>query len=835
MSIQNKLRSLKDEKSYSSPAKRTMEHLKPILSKSNELRKRWMWELLQNASDLGDEINAEFEITDKELVFRHNGKPFGLDEAFNLIMPDSSKDEESLHSKEQENPPIGQFGTGFISTHILSKRIRINGIVEDSEEDEFFSFSFELDRSERKNKDFLIQSIKDSEKEYGDSLSQISNYEPSEFDTEFIYYLKDTYSSIDSIETINEGLSTLNELLPFVFAFRPQLKSVSVKDFRNQKADIKLYKRKTIESEIEEIELIKTTCELNGVSHFTATIATVVDRNTTIAIKVKQNDDGSYKIQKFPDYSPILYCAFPMIGATDFNFPVIVHSEYFIPNRERDGIEISEYDEENREILVDAKDAFLTLIGVVEEQKWDCSYHLFGLTKVDFANDDIQRWYKKNIFKPIFDKLRDSSIIRTSDKIDDDFSSLSELYIPHIDKRKSDKYELLEKLFSLEKKLFADELPIKTQYKKLYKKIDFEIFDEEKFDLEKLIEKISEDNKALTDFQENHELDEEATVQYLIDVIEFVFDIEEENLLNDFAIIPNQNGKLCFQKKLDLDFVSHKSLADNFDEKIKIIGADLTKVDCRETLLKKDFEILSNLIDSDDKYDLSDLCQSIDDELRNFDGSFNDDEFLLILKELFHWHTNCGLSEETLTKLFPYFSLNKSQLYLNTKTPEELEYAFDIEISGKSKVLAKIAKSSLTKEELEIVAENSELVSSFINWLNDKKEDSPDEELGDIGEEFLNFQLCQIFGEERVLWEDKSEYDFRILEKDLIKTKYYIDAKTTGKGIANTENVPFYMRTAQWHFLDKEQAFDKYVIARVYKNGNGFDVKYVKINLTKMK
>lgn len=42
------------------------------------------------------------------------------------------------------------------------------------------------------------------------------------------------------------------------------------------------------------------------------------------------------------------------------------------------------------------------------------------------------------------------------------------------------------------------------------------------------------------------------------------------------------------------------------------------------------------------------------------------------------------------------------------------------------------------------------------------------------------------------------------------------------------------MRTAQWHFLDREQAFDKYVIARVYKNGNNFDIKYIKINLTNM-
>lgn len=835
MSIQNKLRSLKDEKSYSSPAKRTMEHLKPILSKSNELRKRWMWELLQNASDLGDEIHTEFEITDSKLIFRHNGKPFGLDEAFNLIMPDSSKDEESLHSKEQENPPIGQFGTGFISTHILSKRIRIKGIVKDSEEDEFFTFSFELDRSERKNKDFLIQSIKDSEKEYGESLTKISNYEPSEFDTEFIYYLADTYSSIDSLDTINEGLNTLNELLPFVFAFRPQLKSVRIKDSRNGNSILKNYKRKEIESENEGVTLVQTICKVDDEVAFENTVATILEGSSTIALRVKQTDDGGIKIQKFPNYSPVLYCAFPMIGATDFNFPIVIHSKFFVPNRERDGIEISEYDEENRERLIEAKDAFINLIDIVEENKWRNIYHLFNLSKVDFANDDIQKWYKRNIYSPIYDKLRESNIIQTSIDLDDEFKSLSELYIPYIDKRKTDKYNLLETLFNLGNKLFSEELPVKSHFKKWYDKIDFEIFDNEKFDIEKLVEKISEDNNTISDFKENYELEKQSSIGYLKDVVEFIIQNEEESLLNDYSVIPNQSGDLCLQKKLKTDFIFHKALAENYDEKLKSIGADLTNEDCRDSLLIREFEKVQNLMDDDDKYELSELCQSIDDELRNYKGSFNDDDFLLVLKDLFHWHTNCGLSDETLTKYFPYFSLNKSQLYLNTKTPEELEYAFDIEISGKSKVLAKIAKSSLSEEELEIVAENSDLVSSFINWLNSKQEDNPDEELGNIGEEFLHYKLCQIFGENRVLWEDKSEYDFRILNQDLDSTKYFIDAKTTGKGIANFENVPFYMRMAQWNFLEREQAFDKYVIARVYKNGSEFNVKYVKINLTKMK
>src|SRR2546428_6870411 len=156
MSIQNRLKDLKDQKSYSIPAKRVMEHLKPILSKSHELRQRWMWELLQNASDLGDNIKTAFQITNDRLIFSHNGKPFSLGEAYNLIMPDSTKDDELSYKKSV----IGQFGTGFISTHILSKVIEISGIIED--EKQFYSFEFHLDRSERNDKEFLIESIKES-------------------------------------------------------------------------------------------------------------------------------------------------------------------------------------------------------------------------------------------------------------------------------------------------------------------------------------------------------------------------------------------------------------------------------------------------------------------------------------------------------------------------------------------------------------------------------------------------------------------------------------------------------------------------------------------------
>ena len=77
MNIHNKLKDLKDQKSYSIPAKRIKEHLKPILSKSNELRKRWMWELLQNAIDISDnsrELKTEFEFSSDNVKFLEFGQ-----------------------------------------------------------------------------------------------------------------------------------------------------------------------------------------------------------------------------------------------------------------------------------------------------------------------------------------------------------------------------------------------------------------------------------------------------------------------------------------------------------------------------------------------------------------------------------------------------------------------------------------------------------------------------------------------------------------------------------------------------------------------------------------
>src|SRR5699024_11091901 len=141
------------------------------------------------------------------------------------------------------------------STHILSKLIHIKGIVE--EDSCLYNFNFHLNRSERNDKEFLIQSIKDAEVEYRESLEEIDELPEDEFQTSFTYYINNTYSSLDGQEIVSDGIESFKKLIPYALAFRPELVEVEIIDRRS--TPIKLtFKRKVVESDIEDLIIIKT-------------------------------------------------------------------------------------------------------------------------------------------------------------------------------------------------------------------------------------------------------------------------------------------------------------------------------------------------------------------------------------------------------------------------------------------------------------------------------------------------------------------------------------------------------------------------------------------------
>ena len=153
MDIITEIQQTDEEKKFSRPAKRLMEKLKNIPSREEEMSRRWFWELLQNARDYNEQVSVKLNVFDDKIEFLHNGRFFHISDVLNLISPDSDKDEEQTHKDN-----IGQFGSGFISTHILSSEISVEGIVKSKEENKYHLFKLSLDRENYADKNFLIES-----------------------------------------------------------------------------------------------------------------------------------------------------------------------------------------------------------------------------------------------------------------------------------------------------------------------------------------------------------------------------------------------------------------------------------------------------------------------------------------------------------------------------------------------------------------------------------------------------------------------------------------------------------------------------------------------------
>jgi hypothetical protein len=830
MDLKSKLQKIKDQKSYSIPAKRLKEHLKPILSRSEELEKRWIWELIQNATDLGDKISIKIEISNDQLRFSHNGKPFTLNEAYNLIMPDSGKDEEHEINKNV----VGQFGTGFISTHILSKKIKVEGIAHEEEADDYYDFEFILDRTERTNKEELIDSITSSENQFSNNLKKSGILRQfQKYNTSFTYYLNDHYDGLESKSVISRGLDYFEALIPYVFCFRPELTSLEIHDNR-ENGELWTYDIKKLNTQIKDLKLLSLTAKTDNTEEWSTIIGTISEGKTDIAFEVKHLEEEIYEVQPYPENCPKLFCAFPMIGTEDFNFPVIINSLEFVPNRERDGIELTKYDKENRRIIEEAMIAYGKLIEVAAKHSWTKTYNLCSISN----NDYNYIWFRTKIRDTIKTLVTAQKIIDSEDrnnkKIRVAFNDKT--FIPYIDGRLTNQELLLNSVFDLISFFIPENIPLAEDHIPWYNTLDFDLFTNQKMTLEQFLKVIDHHDdltsiKSITDITLKSR---EKIIIWMNKLVSFLFKTNEIELLNKYAIIPSQAGTLENLSNLKINNINHKFLNVGFGEKLKDVYSIISGKDIREELIHKDIKDKELLINKDKKVSLKDFSLLVDNEFREYSGDRQDSNFLSSLKAMFDWYTTCGLSKETLADYFPWFSRNKAQLYMDTQTSAQRSHTFDILLSGKAEALAKIAKSDLTIEDLNNLVNNSNSVNSFFNWLNEEIQDNPNEELGNIGEEFVYHILCKLFGKNYVEWIDENAYDFKVMNQDNT-VRYYVDAKTTSRGIGNSDNIPFYMRYSQWDFLPKEQVIGKYLIARVFKKAGSYEVRFLNVKPENLK
>lgn len=343
----------KDEILIENNAQTIFDHISELEKDRVNNEKRWFWELLQNAKDsvdIQESVSIRVSMAGSKLTFAHTGKPFQRKDILHLIFHGSSK-------KKAEGK-VGRFGTGFMTTHLLSKTVQIKGALA---EGGFFDFSLDRDAIDAEDEKRKLET---SYRSFTESITDASFFF-DEFQTQFTY---DLNKGSLSDEIAENGLNQLPNILPFVLAFNDKIKSIVMDGFTISKAG----EAEKIVSE--ESEFWRHQIQVGN----DQVVYPLVHSNTEydfgiLLEKPKSND--IFKIKKLSNSYPKLFFDFPLFGTERLGIPFVVNSLSFDPRKERDGIFLVEIPDQksthagkiakNREILEKAFSTYLVAVKLL--------------------------------------------------------------------------------------------------------------------------------------------------------------------------------------------------------------------------------------------------------------------------------------------------------------------------------------------------------------------------------------------------------------------------------------------------------------------------------------
>lgn len=634
---------------------------------------RWAWELLQNAKDSiadypGRKISIQIEHNNDTIIFRHNGIYFTEKDIRGIINQISSKETEEGETSNR----TGRFGTGFLTTHLLSRKIDIEGILE-TDNLETYRFKFPLDRSGNSMTQ-LMPKVENAWTEFQKSVKLInSDYNEYAFNTSFTYHL----NTDEQKEIAKVGVNEFVNLVPYVLTFITKIDKVEIiNNLENEK--LTFTSKQSIESQnLQVIEKI-----YNGQASIIHILRSSSDR-TSIAAEVLKKDE-EYYLQSL-DNIPRLFCDFPMIGTEDFHFPMVVNSFYFNPLTERDGIWLKRDDDkevqENREILLEALELYKNLMNTISTKPY---FNLFYIsdsrmpgTLEKFFDRD---WYDINVQKPLRDILWESTIVEIENSKEK--FTLKDIWFP----QKSYAYDVQEQLWEFTYNLFPKSV-CKKNHIPFW--VDIGWSDWQKLDYTGLVKDVAK-QESIDELSKALEKSKEDTFQWFNDFGNFIMEVETNNILfNRHKVLPNYNGTFCLKEAIHIDKIKDPKLI----EILELLGEDW-----------KNLLLHSNV--GFGKYKFKTL-KDIADEISNFlkhSKKKNEDEIkaISLLSEWFE--ANPKNSKE----YFSYYYGKRAELFMNTISDKDSLY--------------KVMRSSTDLEQLSNMADAINKDPDLINRFNQAEE-----------------------------------------------------------------------------------------------------------------
>lgn len=390
-------------------ANRILQFMQKIRNEYDEGQaRRWAMELLQNGRDVTypeSQLKAKFELTDDRLVYSHTGRPFRVKDILSIIYQVSSK----LPGEES----IGRFGTGFMSTYQLCERVQLDGVLKDEAEG-YCPFQVMLDRTGTDAAD-IFEKIRESVQQIYDATEVLpeEDFNREDYNTKFTYYLETPLNK----QTAQIGMEDMKENVLYVLLFSEKLKEITlVQNLGGMQSEISYIRDADVElsGNIRCLSILEKNKQIGESKEHRMLYLT--ENKVILAVEMDENNH----ILPISKKTPRLFVDFPLIGAENFPFPVVVNSIRLEPNEPRSGIALSDNinskdSVQNKEVMLEAVALYGKLFHYAVEQEYTGLEHMIFIPKWVENKEQSETWVRCHLYKGVFSKISTVPFVETND------------------------------------------------------------------------------------------------------------------------------------------------------------------------------------------------------------------------------------------------------------------------------------------------------------------------------------------------------------------------------------------------------------------------------------
>ncbi|MBQ0088684.1 MAG: hypothetical protein KBT27_05080 [Prevotellaceae bacterium] len=431
---------------------------------------RAIWEMVQNARDVSaGSCRIVFTRKEQEFEFKHDGLPFTNHTLDSLILQTSSKVRMDIEQ-------VGQYGTGFLTTHCLGREFDLIGSLKLLDDEELYcNFPvLTIDRTPDTREE-MVESLSKQfkQKENLGQNTSLHSTKPSEW-TIF------RYKQPNAVERQNSAacFELAPNLIPYVMCLNASIKSITFADKIENKSLIfergnSVLVNSTELSAVYETEIIcrkPESCDVKKIMTLSSNEKYTTQKGKTLSkVEVILPIDGNNVYDLGKDISK-LFLVLPLVGTEQWGVNFIINSPLFTcQSDDRSSLRLVEDGQSNSK----AVDTNRQSIALAEEMIFDyLKNNVQSLSSVRFlatigfeipdTAENLGEYYH-DLKRSWIEKMKGLPLVDVTEK--DKIKRVSVETIIALDKTlledAKDNGELLESLYNIMAAMKPDCIPIK--------------------------------------------------------------------------------------------------------------------------------------------------------------------------------------------------------------------------------------------------------------------------------------------------------------------------------------------------------------------------------------